>query len=110
MKKTPKGLFVMRLRANWVRKPILRVNSHILVLYHQSVKINSIFNKHKEKNIAASYARHDSVLCDLILPQNKEKIKIKPADYWQNRAAARFKNREQQSLSLYSSHKRELRF
>ena len=53
----------------------------------------------QEKNTAASYARHDSVLHDLILPQNKEKIKIKPVDYWQNRAAARFENQEQQSLS-----------
>lgn len=82
----------------------------------------------QEKNTAASYARHDSVLNDLILPQNiekvnkinaktplstlnpnelgiktyqpnKEKIKIKPVDYWQNRAAARFENQEQQSLS-----------
>ncbi len=62
-------------------------------------KINSILNKHKEKNTAASYARHDSVLYDPILPSNKEKIKIKPVDYWQNRAAARFENQEQQSLS-----------
>ena len=53
----------------------------------------------QEKNTAASYARHDSVLHDLILPQNKEKIKIKSVDYWQNRAAARFENQEQQSLS-----------
>ena len=62
-------------------------------------KINSILNKHKEKNTAASYARHDSVLYDPILSPNKEKIKIKPVDYWQNRAAARFENQEQQSLS-----------
>ena len=53
----------------------------------------------QEKNTAASYARHDSVLHDLILPQNKEKIKIKSVDYWQNRATARFENQEQQSLS-----------
>lgn len=53
----------------------------------------------QEKNTAASYARHDSVLHDLILPQNKEKIKIKSVDYWQNRAAARFEDQEQQSLS-----------
>ena len=53
----------------------------------------------QEKNTAASYARHDSVLYDLILPQNKEKIKTNTINYWQNRAAARFENQEQQSLS-----------
>ena len=83
---------------------------------------------YKVKNTASSRERIDSVLNDLILPQNiekvnkinaktplstlnpnelgiktyqlnKEKIKIKPVDYWQNRAAARFENQEQQSLS-----------
>ena len=83
---------------------------------------------YKAKNTASSRERIDSVLNDLILPQNiekvnkinakiplstlnpnelgiktyqqnKEKIKIKPVDYWQNRAAARFENQEQQSLS-----------
>ena len=31
--------------------------------------------------------------------KNREKNETKPVDYWQNRAAARFENQEQQSLS-----------
>lgn len=84
------------------KTPLSALNSNdlgIKTYQPNKEKINSILNKHKEKNTASSRERIYSVLNDLMLPPNKEKIKIKTVDYWQNRAAARFENQEQQSLS-----------